>query len=90
MADNNKVGTTKDHSNSGIRRFSAKESNQDYGEIGTGHSLKGVSKNGRGKTDTKHKEAKHSHKNRNSRLSVTIEVLLRTCRQKNHHPFLKP
>ena len=47
MADNNKVGTTKDHSNSGIRRFSAKESNQDYGEIGTGHSLKGVSKNGK-------------------------------------------
>lgn len=47
MADNNKVGTTKDHSNSGIRRFSAKESNQDYGEIGTGHSLKAVSKNGK-------------------------------------------
>ena len=47
MADNNKAGTTKDHSNSGIRRFSAKESNQDYGEIGTGHSLKGVSKNGK-------------------------------------------
>lgn len=47
MADNNKVGTNKDHSNSGIRRFSAKESNQDYGEIGTGHSLKAVSKNGK-------------------------------------------
>ena len=74
MVDNNATDTTEDGQKkqvyfvNGIRSISFMDSDKDRGEVGTGNLSKGVSvKWKRERSATKHKKAKTSYKNKQSK-----------------------